>query len=91
MSDLRGNDLLVFNRLVELSSGDRADVQFQDLIKGYPDGGLSSGEVGRALQRLRTTHYVCTLQTYGIGGKGVELLEQRVAEAEPQVELEGSA
>jgi hypothetical protein len=79
---LAGTNLRVFTRLLDLTEGKHADVQFADLVKSYPgaEPTPSAAEVQAALMFLKTERYVCTLTVFGVGGSGLPLLEERQAE-----------
>lgn len=82
LKPLTGTNLRVFNRLLDLTSGDRADVQFSDLVRSYPgtDPTPTVAAVQAALMFLKNERYVGTLTLFGVGGSGVPLLEARRAE-----------
>lgn len=92
---LTGTNLRVFNRLLDLSCGEGADVEFADLVESYPgsEPTPSAAEVRAALMFLKTERYVCTFTLHGVGLHGVPLLEARRAEERARArvaELEAS-
>lgn len=79
-------DVEVLDRLVELAKEDgEATVLFDQLLVGRH----SPDKVKESLSRLVALKYVNTLRTFGLGPRGRELREQRLADqAAEEAELE---